>query len=386
MIRILRTAAVAALALLALGVAAPAARAADAPLRVYFGTYTGKVSKGVYVSTFDPATGKLSEPELAGETKSPSFLAIHPNKKFLYAVGEVGEFNGKKTGTVSAFAIDPATGKLTLLNTQSSGGTGPAHVSLAKDATHVLVANYGGGSVAALPVKADGSLAEPSAVVQHTGHGPNPSRQKEPHAHSINASPDGRFALAADLGLDKVFVYKLDPAKGALTPNDPPAGISPPGSGPRHLAFHPNGKLAFVINELTSTLTSFAYDAEKGALTEIQTLSTLPEGGHKGNSTAEVVVHPNGKFVYGSNRGHDSIAAFAVDGATGKLTPLGQTPAGVKVPRNFSIDPSGTWLLAAGQSSNTVAVFKIDPATGKLTETGNPVSVPACVCIRFLQP
>lgn len=382
---------VAACAAVAVAVA-PFVAAADtqakspAPMRVYFGTYTGKVSKGVYVSKFDPATGALSDPELAGETRSPSFLTIHPSGKTLYAVGEVGEFNGQKTGAVTAFTIDPASGKLTAINAQSSGGAGPAHISLTADGSHAVVANYGGGSVAALPINADGSLSQPSSVVQHTGSSVNPARQKAPHAHSIKPSPDGAFVLSADLGLDKVLVYRFDKAKGTLTPNDPPAGVVQPGSGPRHIAFHPNGKLLFVINEMTSTLTSFTWDAAKGTLAEVQTLSTLPGGGHKGNSTAEVVVHPNGKFVYGSNRGHDSIAAFSVDADSGKLTALGQTPIGGKTPRNFNIDPTGQWLLAAGQSSDTVTVFRIDQATGKLTQVGEPTKVPSPVCVKFVQP
>ncbi|CAA9403060.1 MAG: 6-phosphogluconolactonase [uncultured Phycisphaerae bacterium] len=360
----------------------------DAPageVRVYFGTYTGKSgSKGIYVSTLDLATGKLSPPELAGETTNPSFLAIHPSKRFLYAVGEVNEINGKKAGAVSAFAIQPD-GKLSPLNQQPSGGQGPCHVSVDKEGRNVLVANYGSGAVACLPIGADGKLAEPSATVQHEGKSVDPRRQAGPHAHSINLDPANRFAFAADLGLDKVLVYRFDAAAGKLTPNDPSAAAVAPGAGPRHFAFHPTGRFAYVINEMASTVTAFAYDAAKGTLTEVHTVPTLP-GEVKGNSTAEVVVHPSGKFVYGSNRGHDSIAGFAVDEATGKLTPIGHTPTRGKTPRNFNIDPTGTYLLAANQGTSTVAVYRIDPASGALAPVGEPTAVPAPVCVKYLQP
>jgi 6-phosphogluconolactonase len=380
------TAVVVALALASFAV--PTARAAG-DLLVYVGTYTGKgdkASKGIYVMKLEPATGKLSAPELAGEATNPSFVAFDPTHKYLYAVGEVDSFGGKKSGGVSAFAVDPTSGKLTLLNAQPSGGRGPAFVAVDPTGKAVLAANYGSGSFACLPVSADGKLGEPASVVQDAGKGPDAKRQEGPHAHSINVDPSGKFALGCDLGLDKVFVFKLDPAAASLTANDPPAGTVAPGAGPRHTSFHPDGKHAFVINEMGNTITVFRWDAAKGTLTEVQSVPTLPAGANAGgNTTAEVVVHPSGKFVYGSNRGHDSIADYAWDAAAETLTPIGHTPTGGKTPRNFNIDPTGTWLLAANQGSGTVTVFRVDAATGKLTATGESAAIDKPVCVKFLQ-
>jgi 6-phosphogluconolactonase len=348
---------------------------------VYVGTYTGKNpadSKGIYRFDFDAKTGAAGEPVVAAETPSPSFLAVHPNGKLLYAVGEAG-----KTGTVSAFAIQ-ADGALKLLNAKPSGGAGPCHLNVDASGKAALVANYGGGSCASLPIQADGSLGEPASVMQHAGSSVNPSRQKEPHAHSINLDPAGRFAFCADLGLDKILVYKFDAAKAALAPNDPPHAAVPPGSGPRHFAFRPDGKFAYACGEMTSTVIAFAYDAEKGVLREIQVISTLPEE-VKGNSTAEIVAHPNGKTLYCSNRGHDSIAVYDIDGPSGKLTSKGQVKTGGKTPRNFALDPSGQWLFAAGQGSDTIHVFQVG-ADGGLTATGTVVKVAKPVCVRFVRP
>ena len=354
-------------------------------LLVYFGTYTGAKSKGIYVARLDVATGKLSTPELAAETKNPSFLAIHPGHRFLYAVGEVADFGGKRAGAVSALAIEPQTGKLTLLNQQSSGGDGPCHLVVDKAGKNVLVANYGGGRIEALPIQPDGRLSEASTFIQHHGSSVNAQRQKEPHAHSINLDAANRFAVTADLGLDKVFVYKFDSTKGTLVPNDPPSTSVKPGSGPRHFAFHPSGRYAYVINEILCTVTAFDYDAEHGTLKEIQTIPTLPGEVKQGYSTAEVQVHSSGKFLYGSNRGHDTIVVYGIDEKTGKLTYVENEPTLGKVPRNFGIDPTGQFLLAANQNSDTVAVFRIDPKTGALTATGQIIEVPAPVCVRFLQ-
>ncbi len=360
-----------------------AATASAESYRVYFGTYTGKESRGIYMATFDSVTGKLSEATLAGEAVNPSFVAIHPSQKFLYAVGEISDFQGKKTGGVSAFVIDATTGKLTLLNQQSSAGAGPCHLNVDKAGRTVLVANYGGGSCCALPINDDGTLKPATSAIQHVGGSVNKQRQEGPHAHSINLDPANKFAFVADLGLDKVMVYKFDAAHSTLTANDPPAGVVAPGSGPRHFAFHPTGKYAYVNNEMTSTVTAFAYDAEKGTLTELHTLSTLPEP-TPGNSTAETVVHPSGKFVYVSNRGHDSLAMYAIDQNTGKLTSLGNVSTGGKTPRNFNIDPTGKWALAANQSTGNVTVLAIDQSTGKMTPTGQSIAVPAACCVRFL--
>lgn len=364
---------------------ASGAAPAEEDMLVYFGTYTGGESKGIYVSRLKLSTGELGAPSLAGEMTNPSFLALHPTKKYLFAVGEVSEVGGKKGGGVAGFAIDLGTGKLSLINQQSSGGAGPCHIVVDPEGKNALVANYGGGSVAALPIAADGRLSPASAFVQHTGSSVNPRRQKEPHAHSINVDPGNRFAFAADLGLDKVLVYRFDPSKGSLEAHEPPAAAVAPGSGPRHFAFHPSGRFAYVINEMLLTVTAFAYDAQAGKLTEVQTVTTLPPGAKGGGlSTAEVQVHPSGKFLYGSNRGHDTIAIFSIDEKTGKLTPVGHEPTQGKTPRNFGIDPTGAFLLAANQGSDSVVVFRIDPSTGKLAATGHTVKVGKPVCVKFL--
>jgi 6-phosphogluconolactonase len=353
--------------------------------RVYVGTYTrpGGPSKGIYLYDFDVKTGALTQVGLAAEANSPSFLALSPDARHLYAVGEMDSFNGKKTGAVGAFAVDPASGTLTPLNQQPSGGGGPCHVSVDAKGKHVFVANYGGGSVASFPVGPDGKLAEAASVVQHQGKGPDARRQEGPHGHWIAPSPDDRFVLACDLGLDQVLVYRLDGATGGLAANDPPTGRVAPGAGPRHGAFSPDGRFLYVINEMGNTMTTFSWDAAKGALTEVQTLGTLPEGYKEPNTTAEVVVHPSGKFVYGSNRGHDSIVAYAADPTTGKLTLVGHVTENIKTPRNINVDPTGRWLIAANQDSDSLVVFKIDPKSGALTQTGEPVSAPMPVCVVF---
>jgi len=356
-------------------------------LPVYIGTYTGPKSKGIYVSRLNEKSGTLAPAELAGETPSPSFLAIHPNRDFLYAVNEVDTFEGKKSGSVSAFRFDRATGKLTGLNVQPSVGGGPAHISLDSNGQYALVANYGGGSIAALPIGSDGLLKPASAFVQHTGSGKNPERQKEPHAHSIDLDAANRFAYVADLGIDKVMIYRFDAAKGTLTANEPPSATVDPGSGPRHVAMHPQGRYAYVINELTCTVTAFSRDPDKGSLTPIQTVSTLPAGQAvvAGYSTAEIQVHPSGKFLYGSNRGHDTIVVFAIDQKTGQLTLVEHQSTQGSTPRNFGIDPSGAYLVAANQRSDSVVVFRINADTGRLTPTGSKIDVGAPVCVKFVK-
>lgn len=364
-------------ALAASAVAAPAAR--PGPVTVYVGTYTDGTSRGIYRLTFDAATGTMSEPVLAVETKNPSFLALHPNGRFLYAVGEISSFEGQKTGAVSAFAIDPKTGDLALLNQQSSGGAGPCHLVVDKAGRNALVANYGGGTVAVLPIETDGRLKPASSLRVHEGSGPNKGRQERPHAHGIYLDAAERFALSPDLGADRVFVYRFDAAKGTLEPH----GAAPldPGAGPRHLAFHPSGKHLYTINELLSTLTAFSYDADKGALTSLQTVSALPAGFSGTSWTAEVAVSPDGRFVYGSNRGDDSLAVFRVDAATGRLTPAGHAAVGGKNPRHFTIDPSGRFILAGHQGSGTIAVLRLDLATGLPALVGSPVKVDKPVCL-----
>jgi 6-phosphogluconolactonase len=350
---------------------------------VFFGTYTGGKSQGIYVSRCDGATGKLSAPELAVATGSPSFLAIHPSHRFLYAVGVLA---GSRTGAVSAFAMDASSGKLTLLNQQPSGGTGPCYVGLDNAGKNVLVANYGSGSVATFPIKADGSIGQATTVVQHTGASVNPQRQTGPHAHSIFLDAANRFAFAPDLGIDKIMIYRFDAASGVLKPNEPPFTAVAPGSGPRHFAFHPGGRFAYVINELSCTATAFRYDAGRGALTELQTISTLPPGERvrPDYTAAEVRVHPSGRFLYGSNRGHNTIAVFAIDAATGKLTHIENQPTLGKTPRNFNLDPTGAFMLVANQDSDSVVVFRVDVETGRLTPTGQTIEVGSPVCVKFL--
>ena len=367
---------------------------------VWFGTYTGGPanSEGIYVSRFDATTGKLTAPVLAAAAKNPSFLAVHPTLPVLYAVSEVADADGKPTGAVLSFAIDEATGTLTSKNHQSSGGKGPCHVSVDRTGRVALAANYGSGSVICFGLAADGSLdpvvagtpsgvpgssGVPGGFIQHEGKGPNPQRQEGPHGHSINPTSDSRFAVACDLGLDKVFLHSLDADKATLTTHG--FGSTAAGAGPRHFAFHPSGRYGYAVNELDRTVTAFAFDPQEGTLAPIQSLSTLAADvtDTKGFSTAEIVAHPGGRFLYASNRGHDSIAMYAVDPASGLLTFLGTEPIRGKTPRNFVIDPTGQFLLAAGQNSHTVTVFAIDAETGRLTFTGQSLDVPSPVCIRF---
>lgn len=352
----------------------------------YIGTYTEKSSKGIYAFRFDAATGKLTPLGLAAETVSPSYLAIHPNHQFLYAVNEVANFEGQKAGAVSAFSIDRDTSKLTFLNQVSSRGPGPCHLSLDKTGKNLLVANYEGGSVAVFPVESDGRLRDASAFIQHTGSSVNKERQEGPHAHCIFTSPDNRFALAADLGLDKVLVYRFDAAHGTLTPNNPAFGKTPPGAGPRHIAFHPDGKYVYVINEIQCTLSTFAYDPAHGALRLKDTVSTLAKGYNvtANDSTAEIEVHPSGKFVYGSNRGHDSIAVFAVDPAEGTVNRVEIVSTMGKTPRGFGIDPTGSFLIAANQDSDSLVVFRINQETGRLTPTGQKLEAYTPVSVEFV--
>ncbi|MDR3621255.1 MAG: lactonase family protein [Paludisphaera borealis] len=353
---------------------------------VYAGSYTNSKtpSEGIYKFELDAATGKLTPHGPAAKLANPSFLAVHPNGKFLYAVNEVETLNGEKGGGVTALALDPETGALRVLNHQSTKGGAPCHLTVDAKGRNVLAANYGGGSVACLPIAEDGTLKPASTFIQHEGKSVDRSRQEAPHAHSINLDRANRFALAADLGLDKVLVYKFDGDHGKLTPNDPPFAKIKPGTGPRHLAWHPSGDFAYVIGEMGNTVTVLKYDAAKGVLDAIQTIGTLPADFHGKSWTSEIVAHPTGNFVYGSNRGHDSIAIFTVEASTGKLKATGHQLTGGKTPRNFVIDPTGRWLLAENQDSNTIVVFRIDPQTGALAQVGEPVASPMPVCIRMI--
>ena len=354
-------------------------------LMIFIGTYTGGGSKGIYRCEFDLKTGRLSEPVLAAETVNPSFLAFHPSNRFLYAVNEIDNFNGEKAGAVSAFTLNPKTGGLKALNQVSSVGTIPCHIAIDNLGRHALVANYGTGSTTVIAIQKDGTLGKTTAFVQHKGMGGDPKRQKGPHAHCVQLDAKNRFALVADLGLDKVLVYRYG-KDGTLTPNDPPALKLAPAAGPRHFAFHPTKPWVYVINEMDSTVTAATYDAKKGELTKGSTLSTLPVGFKGRNSTAEILVHPTGKFVYGSNRGHDSIAVFYVDQKTGSLKHIGNQGKGIKTPRNFRIDPTGKYLLVANQGSNNIVVFRIDAKTGRLTPHGTGAMVVRPVCLRMMTP
>jgi 6-phosphogluconolactonase len=351
---------------------------------VYIGTRASAKGKGIYMCRLNTATGTLTSPEVAVETTDPAFLAILPNHRFLYAVRESGGFEGTPNGAVSAFTIDPTTGRLTLLNQQNTGGQGPCHLAVDRSGQCVLVAHYGGGSVAAFPIRADGSLGTVGALLQHHGSSADPKRQEGPHAHSVGFDVANHRAFCADLGLDKLFVYQLEPKTATLTTNDPPFAALKPGSGPRHFTVHPNGRYLYVINELNSTITAFDYDASHGALKESQIVSTLPGKFTAPNTAAEIAILPNGKFLYGSNRGHDSIAVYAVDDSTGRLALIEHQPSLGKTPRAFGIDPTGNFLLAANQNSDSIVVFRIDPRTGRLKATGQTLEVPAPVCVTFL--
>jgi 6-phosphogluconolactonase len=350
---------------------------------IFVGTYTtgASTSKGIYRMRLNLDTGQLSTPELAAETVSPSFLALDPKKPLLYAANEVSTFQDKPGGGVSAFAIGKD-GSLKALNQEGSGGSGPCYVAVDRAGTRVLVANYGSGSIASLPIESNGRLKPASAKVQHEGSSVDPTRQKGPHAHSLNTDPTNHFALSADLGLDKLLVYKIG-AKGALAPNDPPSVSLPGGSGPRHFDFSPNGRFVYLANEMKSNVTVFSWDTTHGTLKEEQVIAMLPEGFSGNSSAADIHVHPSGKFVYASNRGHDSIVIYAADPQTGKLTLVGHQPTEGKTPRNFGIDPSGSYLLAANQQSDSVVAFKIDKTSGKLTPTGSTAHIAAPVCVRF---
>jgi 6-phosphogluconolactonase len=359
-----------------------------APLLIYVGTYT-KVghpgrgrADGVYVYQVDPQSGALTHLHTVPDVANPSFIAFHPNGRLVYTVNEALETDGHPGGGVSAFARDPETGDLTFINREPSHGTDPCHLSVDPTGSNVLVANYSSGSVAVFPIDETGRLSPVSYVDQHSGSSVNQKRQQGPHAHAIVVDPSGKFALSPDLGMDQIFVYRLA-ANGQLEHNEPIGTQVAPGEGPRHLDFHPTKPIVYVINELGSSVSTFAWDAAAGTLNELQNVSTLPEGYAGETTCADIHVAPSGHFVYGSNRGHDSIAAFAIDDATGTLTPIGHTSTGGQTPRNFAIDPSGRFLFAANQNTDNVVTFSIDEATGQLTPTGQTTAIPSPVCLKF---
>lgn len=361
--------------------AASALYAAPKPLWLYIGAYTNDMNKGITVAKFDPATGAISDMTLAAETPNPTFLEIHPNGKWLYSICEIGNYQGEKAGALCAWAIDKATGKLTELNRVSTKGPGPCHVNLDKRGKMAMIANYGGGSVASYKIQDDGKLSEAASFFQHQGTGPVKGRQAGPHAHSVNPTPDNKYAVACDLGTDEIRIYSLAEASGQMQPHK--AVKLTPGSGPRHFAWHPNGRFGYSVNELASTVTAFTYTG--GDLQEIHSASTLPEGFKGNNSTAEIRVHPTGRWLYASNRGEDSIAAFRVDAKTGRIERFGNnTPTQGVMPRNFFIEHSGKWLLAANQRTNNVIVLEVDAKTGALQNTGKGITVGQPVCLRTL--
>lgn len=351
---------------------------------LYVGTYTSGKSEGIYVYRMDLSSGALKFTSAVKGVVNPSFLAFGPRQRYLYAVSEVSRFSNKPGGAVSAFRIDPKTGELTYLNQQPSGGASPCHLSVEKNGNFVVVANYTGGNVSVLPIEDDGRLGKVSDVVQHQGSSVNPQRQQGPHPHSVNVDAANRYVFVPDLGLDKIMIYKLDFTHGKLKPNDEPWAQVKAGAGPRHFAFHPNGRYAYVINELNSTLTAFAYDEKHGKLREVETVSTLPEDFKGSNHCADVHVSASGKFIYGSNRGHDSIVIFAIDEGTGTLTYVGHEPTQGKTPRNFAIAPTGTFIVAANQNSDRIVTFRINQRTGRLLPTGHVAEVPRPVCLKMI--
>ncbi|CAN5261301.1 6-phosphogluconolactonase [soil metagenome] len=356
---------------------------------IYIGTYTSgkgeRKSDGIYIYKFDLESGELTPYKTVENVVEPSYIAIDKKKTYLYAVNETETYEGKKSGAVSAFAIDKKTGDLKFLTKQPSLGGAPCFVTVSENEKFVLVANYLGGNVSSFPIQKDGKIGASIDLEQNEGTGPNKNRQEAAHAHSINLDAKNRFAVVCDLGVDKVFIYKFDKKTGSLTPNPAQKFFqTKPGAGPRHFVFHPNNKIAFVINELDSSVTSLDFDAKRGTLKEIQTLPTLPDNFKGANTCADIHISPNGKFLYGSNRGHDSIVGYKIDEKSGKLEFIEHTLTGGKTPRNFAIAPNGKFLLAANQNSDSVVVFRIDETNGKLTATGKTAQVPMPVCLKLV--
>lgn len=375
------------------GIAFSAAGATQLPSRsaaneqmLYVGTYTtGTTSEGIYICRLDVKSGKIVTQKVVPGVTDPSFLTADSRIKCLYAVNETDEYNGLKSGAVSAFSIDHKTGDLKFLNKQPSMGGSPCYISVSPNGRFVLVANYVGGNLAVLPVDSAGRLGSAVETVQQQGSGPNHDRQATAHAHWADFDPSGRVVAACDLGADKVFLYRFDARTGKLVPDPAQAFFqTKPGAGPRHLVFHPNGRFAYVINELDATITALKYDPSRGSLTEIQSVSTLPTGWTGENTCAEIQISPDGRFLYGSNRGHDSIVSYHVDPATGRLSLIEHTSSGGKGPRNFVIDPTGRLILVANQRSDNIVIFAVDRNTGRLSSTGNTSALPSPVCLKII--
>ncbi len=352
---------------------------------VYVGTYTSGESEGIHVYRMNASTGALELVDTAAGPQNPSFLALHPGRRRLYAVNEVKEFAGEPGGAVSGFAIDSATGALSPLGRRASPGEGPCQLTVDRTGRFLLVANYAGGSLSVLPLDEEGRVGECAHFVQHEGSSVNPNRQAGPHVHSVTMDPTNQYALVADLGLDRVMVYSFDHLGGELTPHDPPWIETAAGAGPRHVAFHPAGERVYLINELDSTLDVFAWEGARGWLRRRQTVSALPEGFAGTSHGADVHVAPSGRHLYASNRGHDSIAIFEIDQATGELSLVGHEPTRGATPRNFALSPGGDFLLAANRGSDSVVTFRVNAETGGLEPTEHTAEVPAPACLKILQ-
>jgi len=350
---------------------------------LYVGTYTESKSKGIYGYRFDAATGQLTPLGLKAEIKDPSFVVTDPKRHFLYAVSEIGN-DGKPNGIVSSFAIDAKNGDLRLLNRVNSGGGGPCHLMVDRTGRILFVANYGSGDVSAFALNEDGSIGKQTGSNHHRGSGINQLRQEGPHPHEVILSHDDRFLFVPDLGTDTISVYKVDAVKGTFAPNDPASASVKPGSGPRHLVLSGDGKIVYLICEMGSSVDVFSFDATKGSLTFVQTISTLPSGFTRENDSAEVQIDATGRFLYASNRGHDSIAVFAIDPRRGTLTKIQTVPTQGKTPRNFVIDPTGKYLLAANQDSDQIVVFAVDQRSGKLTPTKTSSAIPSPASLVFV--
>ena len=345
---------------------------------VYFGSHGAGPHNGFSLASFDTDTGKLTEPVFLEEAEAPAYFIIRPDGRRLYTC------NSFPGSSVSAYAIDPTTAKLKLINKQPSGGGDPSYVSLDPSGHYLLVANFLGGSAAVFALRPDGSIGRRTAFIQHIGASLDPHDPRHAHAHSIRFDPSHRFVLLADLGLDKIFVYRLNPKTGALTPSDPPFASVAPGSGPRHTAFDPRGRYVYAINQTANSIVRFGWNSDRGVLTQFETISTLPEGFKGENTGSEILMHPSGKFLYATNRGNNSVAVFSVQADTGRLTLIQHISSDGKTPRNAEFDPTGKWLLVTNKDSNNAVVFRIDQSTGQLTQNGDPVTVPAPFCERFL--
>ncbi len=361
---------------------AAGAAGAEEGRTVFLGTYSQRGSQGIYATRMDPSTGRLEAPRPAATVTNPSFLALHPKLPVLYAVSEIGRYEGKPAGAVTAFSIDAATGALAELGREPTGGPVPCHLAVDATGSHLVIANYVDGTVASFPIAPDGRLKPVAQLLRHEGSGPNAQRQKGPHAHGVTFAPANDFVFVPDLGIDRVVGYRFDAATGRLDRHEPASPALHPGAGPRHIAFRPDGKTAYVVNELDATVTAFRWDAKGGTMKPLATVAGVPKDFTAKNTAAEVVVHPSGRFLYSSNRGHDSIAVFTLD-ADGTPAPVQHQPTGGRAPRNFAVDPAGRFLLAANQDTDNILVFRIDSDTGRLTPTGCEIAVPAPVCILF---